>query len=80
MVGLCKYSLKNYGPINLLSVIYGSSNVNCINVKTNKNSTHIPLEYMVKTSRSCLRNVFFPGVWGGCLSCSQQGADYHGRV
>lgn len=61
MEGLCKYSLKNYGPINLTSVIYGSSNVNCINVKTNKKTPHThTLEYMVKTSRSCLGDYFFP--------------------
>lgn len=34
MVGLCTYLVL--GPVNLTSVIYGSSFVNCINVKTNK--------------------------------------------
>lgn len=48
MVGLCTYLVL--GPVNLTSVIYGSSFVNCINVK--RQTPHIPLEYMVKPRRS----------------------------
>lgn len=51
MVGLCTYLVL--GPVNLTSVIYGSSFVNCINVKTNQ-APHIPLEYLVKPRRSYL--------------------------
>lgn len=63
MVGLHKYSLT-YGPINLTSVIYGSSNVNCKNVKMSKkkkkkNPPYIPIEYMIKASRSWLGECFF---------------------